>query len=795
MPNRFSRFASIMVLTSSLALTPCQAQQANPLPVEEAIRENSFTGVSPIEFSPDGKWLAYVVEGHERVKLVGEGATGRSGVPGDTRGKDIWVLNVETGEARNLTGEKGNNWLAKWSPDGHFVAFVSDRDGSGQTRLWVWDKTKNNLRKLADTSLSTAGAAQIEWTPDSRSIFVTVVPEDLSVLDPQTEKGRFSTNGQKDVVERVKGSTVRLYRSSAAGQDDKEGPKSDPWNLNRTLRDLARINVLTGEATVVVKGHRIETYRLSPDGSRVAYTASERFERAGNGQTLFDLVTVTLATSQERVIASDIRLNIDAAQFSWSPDGALISYHTGGWDVGMIADCYIISANGGSLRNVTKFSPQMQADLAIPSIPLWDKSGNYIYFVKDGDLWQAAVRQEKALRIARIPDHQIRGRLIPQFNSVLWTIDDGRSTIVVTHDNVGKQDGFYKINLTNGEISELLEKGQCYTCGRHSDPVAVTRDGQNIAYLAEDAQHGSDLWLSDASLKNPRRVTHLNPHFERYKLGGARLIDWLSDDGERLHGALILPPNYKEGMRYPLIVGVYGGAFQSNAFDHFGFAYAVPMNMQLLATRGYAVLLPDSPSHEATPMADLAKTVLPGVNKVIDSGIADPERLGIMGHSNGGYSTLALIVQTKRFKAAVEMGGAGDLAGFYGEMNKDGDAYATTVLEHNQNVMGGTPWRFRDRYIENSPFFYLDRVETPLLIVHGAEDDAVAPFLGDQIFVALRRLGKEVEYAKYEGEGHVPTSWSYANQVDFCSRTLAWFDKYLKAGPTEERSSSKSPLP
>ena len=94
-------------------------------------------------------------------------------------------------------------------------------------------------------------------------------------------------------------------------------------------------------------------------------------------------------------------------------------------------------------------------------------------------------------------------------------------------------------------------------------------------------------------------------------------------------------------------------------------------------------------------------------------------------------------------------------------------------------MIGGTPWQYRDRYIENSPVFYLDRMETPLLLVHGARDDSVPSFLADEIFVGLRRLGKQVEYAKYEGENHSPNEWRYPNQVDFCNRLIAWFDKYL----------------
>ena len=151
-----------------------------------------------------------------------------------------------------------------------------------------------------------------------------------------------------------------------------------------------------------------------------------------------------------------------------------------------------------------------------------------------------------------------------------------------------------------------------------------------------------------------------------------------------------------------------------------------------------------------------------------------------MGHSFGGYSTLAVIVQTGRFRAAVESSGFGDTIGEYGAMGADGAAFGTAVEEHGQGSLGGTPWEDRDRYIENSPVLYLDRVQTPLLIVHGAEDRTVASFLADELFVDLRRLGKEVEYAKYVGEDHTPVNWGHANQSDFCNRVIAWFDRHLK---------------
>jgi dipeptidyl aminopeptidase/acylaminoacyl peptidase len=105
--------------------------------------------------------------------------------------------------------------------------------------------------------------------------------------------------------------------------------------------------------------------------------------------------------------------------------------------------------------------------------------------------------------------------------------------------------------------------------------------------------------------------------------------------------------------------------------------------------------------------------------------------------------------------------------------------------------MGGSPWEFRERYLENSPIFYLDRVKTPLLIIHGSKDDAVPVYLADEVFTGLRRLGKAVTYVRYEGESHWEGSWGYANQIDALQREIAWFDKQLKGAATQSGKETK----
>lgn len=766
----------LMACVSWAVAMPNQAmaQAAMPLSVEDSLRTLEFAQLMPVGLSPDGKWLAYTVKSNQRSRTVDFDNWPRSGLRDVFTGTDIDLLNVSTGVTKNLTGGEADNFMPAWSPDGRCLAFLSDRDGSGQLKLWLWDSIRDEIKKVSDLNVRQFG--EIEWSSDGRTIVTAVIPESIAIEDYVKKITSAPGNQKTNVGVTVPDSTVVLYQSSSVAAGSEEIPKSDPWNLDIFLRDLASIDVGSGKATMIVRGQRIASFLISPDGSRVAYTIPKRFEKPGSQQAVFDLVIKTVSTSEEQVVASAIRLNHDGAPFSWSPNGRYLVYRTFGTEENT-NDCYVVGLRGEDPRNVTAMAAHQKWP---KSNPLWGATGENVFFISNGALWRSGIDQAKAVQIAQIPNRQIT-HLIPRSGNLLWTPDNGKSTVVLTHDDENKQDGFYRIDLATGESSTLLENGQCYTCANSNQQFAVTRDSRAVVYFTEDAQHDSDLWISDFDFRNTRRLTHLNSQFDKYRMGSARLIQWLSDDGQPLHGALLLPADYREGKRYPLIVWVYGGGLKSEDLGHFGLEGSGPLNMQLFATRGYAVLAPDSPQKLGTPMADLAKTVLPGVNRVIEMGIADPDRLGVMGHSNGGYSTLGLIVQTTRFKAAMEADGMADLIGHYGEMDQSGTAFGTSNLEHGQDALGGTPWEVRERYIENSPVFYLDRVETPLMIVQGSKDLAVPAFLADEVFVDLRRLGKEVQYARYEGEEHGPDYWSYANQVDLCNRIIAWFDRHLKS--------------
>jgi dipeptidyl aminopeptidase/acylaminoacyl peptidase len=184
-----------------------------------------------------------------------------------------------------------------------------------------------------------------------------------------------------------------------------------------------------------------------------------------------------------------------------------------------------------------------------------------------------------------------------------------------------------------------------------------------------------------------------------------------------------------------------------------------------------------SPFDWKDQMRELVSIIQRGVDRTIELGIADSTRLGIMGHSWGGYTTLAMIVQTDRFGAAVMRGGHGDLVTMTATLQSSGFAAGIQLEELK---LGALVWERPDLYERNSPLYLLDRVHTPLLMVHGEAETTVPIFGADQVFAGLQRLGREVEFARYANENHTESRWSYANQRDYATRMVGWFESHLK---------------
>jgi dipeptidyl aminopeptidase/acylaminoacyl peptidase len=228
------------------------------------------------------------------------------------------------------------------------------------------------------------------------------------------------------------------------------------------------------------------------------------------------------------------------------------------------------------------------------------------------------------------------------------------------------------------------------------------------------------------------------------------------------------PIGYEKGRTYPVVFEIYE-TFFDNSFNG---------RAAFLTNHGYAVFHPSVNLVVGRPGDAWVKGVTSAANKLIELGIADPERLGVQGTSYGGYATALLITQTDRFKSAVNISGKVNMVSFYTDSPRLG-VRNTHAPEKSQDRIGGTLWEFPERYLEHSAVLRADRVKTPLLNITGDQDPNVPASQSREMYYALRRLGKEVEWVRYVNGGHRPPN-SNAEAVDFEQRILAWHDKYLK---------------
>lgn len=758
-----------------LAASAGAQQRPTPWPINAMVLAPTLAIGSDPMVAPDGNAVVYAVIDNHRRPAAGAASVQETDVPSWALGSDIWISPVIGSGARNITRGVGSNWGPRWSPDGRRIVFLSDRGHTGTARgvrLWVWERSSDELRQVADLPIIPLQGrlGRLEWTSDSRAVIVKTYSDDV-VSPPRPDAEDTSITGRS--IRPDTGSRAVVFSfdpEEAAGL-----PHTNQVNLHELLGDLAAVDIETGAVERLVRRVQLCSYALSPDGRKLVWAEASGYDNVSTYQILADLVVYDMDTRMSRRIVTRARLapHPFGMLYTWSPTSAAIAFRTNG-PVGTRDEVYVVSVDNGEVRRIAH-GPGLESMLR-QTPPLWDDAGRNVFFVRGGALWRAAAHDSGAASFVGVPGRSIQA--IEHGVGRLWSPDGGRYTVVMTQDDRTKRVGFAWIDPGSGVVAQLIEEDKWYD---PAIPPAVTPDGKAVVYSAEDGSHPPNLWLLEAQGRpKTRPLTDVASDIAGLHGGVAKIIHWRSLDGDTLFGALIYPVEYEAGRRYPLIVKIYGGRDVSSDVNRFGFASAPVDNLQLFASRGYAVLLADSRLRLGSPMLDLLKTVVPGVDRVIELGIADASRIGVMGHSYGGYSTLGLLVGTRRFKAGVVSAGFGDLFAFYGKLTPDGANSAIPWAEAGQGRMGATPWEAPERYLENSPFFFLDRVQAPLLIGHGGADRAVPPHLADQVFVGLRRLGKRVEYVRYEGETHWQGEWSHRNQIDWLTRTIGWFDRYLK---------------
>lgn len=323
--------------------------------------------------------------------------------------------------------------------------------------------------------------------------------------------------------------------------------------------------------------------------------------------------------------------------------------------------------------------------------------------------------------------------------------------------------------------------------------LSVSPTNDAALYLA-DASDGTHLWLSGGGgrpLSSSSEIWRANEWVSELKLGTAEAVAYTATDGTPLTAWLLLPPNYAKGTKVPVVTMVYPGstygAESPSSFLPLRTDFEHP---QLFAALGYAVLLPSMPVKDQTELFALQRLpvgVLPAIDAVIARGIADPDRIAVLGQSNGGFAVLGLITQTNRFRSAIASAGFSNLVSLYGTLYgqyrygdagppETGQIFRMLQLEIGSGGLGGPPWEQAERYRENSPLLKADKVSTPLMLVHG-DLDFVPIQQSEEFFTSLYRQDKRAILLRYQGEWH--TIANRANVIDLWRRMADWLTETM----------------
>lgn len=338
-----------------------------------------------------------------------------------------------------------------------------------------------------------------------------------------------------------------------------------------------------------------------------------------------------------------------------------------------------------------------------------------------------------------------------------------------------KADGFYQATLGQAGVNTLMAGEYKLTV------LGRSQDADTIVFSKERFDLFPDLYTASYSApQHAVKQTDLDKQRRGFNWGQAELVQWTNGDGKPLDGVLIKPANAQAGQRYPVLVYYY--RFMSDrlhAFPQMQINHRP--NFAWYINNGYAVFLPDIRFDIGYPGASAVQALTSGVQKLIDMGIAQPNAIGLHGHSWSGYQTAFAITQTKLFSAAVAGAPVANMTSAYSGIRHGTGMARQFQYETGQSRIGESLYAAPQKYIENSPIFYVERIQTPLMIMFGDKDDAVPWEQGIELYLAMRRAGKEVVFLQYEDEPHHLKK--YPNKLDYSIRMMEYFDHYLKGQP------------
>jgi dipeptidyl aminopeptidase/acylaminoacyl peptidase len=741
--KRFATLAAVLMLVPVVASAQMQRFSA----------EDMLTVVSASvrDISDDGRFAAITESRRADNATVDNYRYGDPTYVSLSLGRLV-VIDLDSGARKLPLGDRlVDVHDAAWSHDGRQLAIlvtsVDQSTGMPRLTLHVWDSVSGSVRDVPSPAGPViASTTSLDWSVDDRSVVV-------ALRDPARDTeaaARFKAITEGPII-------VHSSKEPFLQWDDLG--RATRW------RSVGHVDVTTGQVTVRVPERKLTDYQVTRDGSVVVFqedvTEKTDYETIRGTDNRLLAWTQGEAEPREVMPAKDMK----GLRPRWSDDGRTFAYAKEG-------QVYVRGLEDAEARNLTpRPKPaEGEARVAAPgerdeadrpesfSVSSFNRAGTALLITSRKGWYVLDVTDGTRRQIVTLdPDDETA----PEMSAFDWS-PDGSAIYATWAARDRWERGIVRVDATSGDVTTLVKDTRLWR------GVTLTRDGRRFVGSVSDGDRPNELFVADAAFGGFRQLTDLNPWLAERTLPKSELVKYRDADGEELYGVLRYPVDYVSGQTYPTVFEIYE-TFFDNGFN---------ARAAFLTNHGYAVFHPSVHLVVGRPGESWVKGVTAAANKLIDMGIADPDRLGVHGTSYGGYATVLLITQTDRFKAAVNVSGKVDMISFYTDSPRLG-VRNIHAPENSQDRIGGTLWEFPERYLEHSAVMRADRITTPLLNITGDQDPNVPASQSREIYYALRRLGKEVEWVRYVNGAHRPAN-SVEESIDFENRILAWYDTYLK---------------
>lgn len=422
--------------------------------------------------------------------------------------------------------------------------------------------------------------------------------------------------------------------------------------------------------------------------------------------------------------------------------------------------------------------------------PQWTAGDKYVVIADRYDLWQFAADGSSFKNLTRgygranrLQMRNVSMQLHPVTWSKYWrekaAVANNGTLYLSVFDEVSKKNGFATVSIGRPQSLRISAL----------DTVSYARwykatEAPTIAYVKGNFRNPYDLYLTFNDLKTSTRLTAINPQMANYFWGTAQLVHWTAYDGTKLDGIMYMPENMDPTKKYPLIAYFYERSSET-LYNHLDPRPSRSIvNIPFYVSRGYMVFVPDIVYKDGHPGESAYNCIISGVEAMCNQfPMVDKSKMALQGQSWGGYQTAYLITRTNMFAAAEAGAPVSNMTSAYGGIRWASGVGRLHQYEHGQSRIGKDLWQEGglDLYLENSPLFRADKVNTPLLIMHNDNDGAVPWYQGIEYFMALRRLGKPVWLLQYNKEEH--NLVERRNTKDLSIRIQQFFDHYLKGAP------------